>query len=681
MSAESLNPRELETLAQNEEQQAASRQLSLQVQALPAAPPGYDVIRCLGSGSFGSVWLGRELNTGRMVAIKFFNRRRGLDWALLTREVERLAVLDSSRDVVRLLDVGWDHDPPYFVMEYLEAGSVAARLKAGPLPVAEAVGIAKAVARALIHAHGSGILHCDIKPANVLLDRGAQARLADFGQSRLSTEASPALGTLFYMAPEQAVLDGVPDVRWDVYALGALLYEMLTGEAPHRTPDADELLSEAVDLQDRLRIYRELLESAPQPAGHRDVAGVDQALAEIVDGCLQRDPSQRLANAQVVLDLLEKRDLQLARRPLVWLGFLGPALFLLTMLWAAFVAIPKAVEQAEGHLYERALASDAAAVRILAGSIQQDVAWRLRELEELAVTISSPLEAGDDLTGLLDAWAAARDHDLRAQGRTPDESLFLVNARGIQIFRNPRNETLGTDFSYRDYFHGLGRDLPPGSDLSNIRPRSEKGVSVAFRSRATGQFMVALAVPVWSSEGREALGVLGRTIHLTDLLLQWEERVRSAAGRQGRAEDLFLSLVDTRPDPPVLLDHQWMTAANLKPLKDDRQLQRMLQLDARKFREFRQREVDPHYLDPLREVAPRFQGEWLAACADVGSDSPLNEYRTGWVAIVQERRSKAVEPMQELYWLFFQYGLWLAIVFATMLFMLWWIVRKVLKEA
>jgi hypothetical protein len=107
----------------------------------------------------------------------------------------------------------------------------------------------------------------------------------------------------------------------------------------------------------------------------------------------------------------------------------------------------------------------------------------------------------------------------------------------------------------------------------------------------------------------------------------------------------------------------------------------MLQLDARKFREFRQREVDPHYLDPLREVAPRFQGEWLAACADVGSDSPLNEYRTGWVAIVQERRSKAVEPMQELYWLFFQYGLWLAIVFATMLFMLWWIVRKVLKEA
>ena len=79
------------------------------------------------------------------------------------------------------------------------------------------------VATGLVHAHGKGVLHCDLKPANVLLDQDGKPRLADFGQSRLSTEQAPALGTMFYMAPEQADLAAAPDVRWDVYALGALL--------------------------------------------------------------------------------------------------------------------------------------------------------------------------------------------------------------------------------------------------------------------------------------------------------------------------------------------------------------------------------------------------------------------------------------------------------------------------
>lgn len=434
-----------DTLLQDEQQRAGSQQLSTRSAPSGFEVHGYELIECLGEGAFGAVWLARERKTGRMVAVKFFTHQRGLDWALLTREVEKLAILDASRDVVRLFDVGWDHDPPYFVMEYLESGSVAKLLEGGPLSAAAAVAIAKAVARAMVHAHGAGILHCDIKPANVLLDRGGQARLSDFGQSRLTTELSPALGTLFYMAPEQAALKAVPDAKWDVYALGALMYHMLTGAPPHRTAQSEERLQRAGDLEERLQAYRQLIADSPLPDRHRRVPGVDRRLAEVIDGCLQPDAGRRFANAQIVLDQLEQRDLARARRPLIWLGLLGPFLLLLALSWIASRAIPSAVTHAEHTLYERALASDAAAVKILAASIQQELSDRQYELEELSHHLpgdgseSDPYGFRDDLEQFLDQWKSETDRRLRSQQRTADESLFLTDAKGFQRYRSPRN--------------------------------------------------------------------------------------------------------------------------------------------------------------------------------------------------------------------------------------------------
>ncbi|MEZ6047924.1 MAG: protein kinase, partial [Planctomycetaceae bacterium] len=106
-----------ETLIQDEAAQERARQLSVLQHQVPAEVPGYQIIQCLGEGAFGSVWHAVEQNTGKQVAIKFYSHRRSLDWSLFNREVEKLAALYTSRRIVGLIGVGWDHDPPYYVME------------------------------------------------------------------------------------------------------------------------------------------------------------------------------------------------------------------------------------------------------------------------------------------------------------------------------------------------------------------------------------------------------------------------------------------------------------------------------------------------------------------------------------------------------------------------------------
>jgi eukaryotic-like serine/threonine-protein kinase len=327
------------TLRLDEQGTARALALSEPRQVPPADVPGYQIERCLGSGAYGSVWLAAERNTGKRVAIKFYTHRRGLDWALLNREVEKLAVLYNSRDVIGLMHVGWDADPPFYVMEYLQNGSLSRLLEQGPLPVDQAVRIATAVTRALVHAHRHGILHCDVKPANVLLDGDFIPRLADFGQARLSNEQSPALGTLFFMAPEQADLDAVPDPRWDVYALGALLYQMLCGEAPYRTAENERRIKGAGSLAEKLAAYRAAVQQSPRPKRHREMRSVDARLADIIDRCLAVDPAQRFPDAAAVAEALAGRARYRSLFPALALGIVLPGLLMLALFPLALSAV------------------------------------------------------------------------------------------------------------------------------------------------------------------------------------------------------------------------------------------------------------------------------------------------------------------------------------------------------
>ncbi|MBL8850449.1 MAG: serine/threonine protein kinase [Planctomycetaceae bacterium] len=737
-----------DTLRQTDEQRAGSRDLSLRTLEAPGVSPGYEIIRRLGTGSFGAVWLAREIKTGKQVAIKFYSHRRGLDWSLLTREVEKLAVLYTSRDIVGLLDVGWDHDPPYFVMEFLEHGSLQSRLQAGRLPVENAVQIATSLARALVHAHGSGILHCDLKPANVLLDGSDEPRLGDFGQSRLTTEQSPALGTMYYMAPEQADLNAVPDARWDVYALGALLYEMLTGTPPHRSEESERRLRNVPTLEGRLAAYRQLIADAPPPEAHRAVKGVDRRLAEIVDGCLKTDPHSRFPNAQVVLDKLVQRTAIRSRRPLLAVGFLGPILFVLAMFWIFYDAVPEASKAAEHNLVQRALVGDSVSALILADSIQRDLAARLERVRTLARSPQAraiarlqdeppppgstvdehgnPLPFNMQLLNLLEdkvpdhplqpvyaelvSEIQANEQQLSDSGRTTSASWFIVGTQGRQVFREPArkssdaiHDSIGNSYHWRAYYTGEDADRPANTALDEVSPRTTPGITRnAFQSTTTKQYMVALAAPIWDErhndwvrEGRQGddpgtvIGVVASTIHISELLKQWEHTIRDPDQPAG-SNERFLALATLSGGDVTLLDHPWMTVENLKKVAPDEnensmnaQLDKFMQglkLDADVAQRLKavvagdQRDdLEAHYRDPFGKVADEFSGEWLAAFARVqGFD---------WLAIVQERRATAIEPVQRINEIFFQAGCVAIVVFGVLLAILWYFLHRASSRA
>ena len=137
-----------QTQHQSSEEQQAARQLSVDSSQPPAQIPGYKLEKFIGSGAYGEVWTATDLKTSRRVAVKFYTRRSGAGVQQLMREVEKLlAVTSDARYVVQLFDVGWDADPPYYVMDYIENGSLEDRLKSGNrIPASEAIELFQEVA-------------------------------------------------------------------------------------------------------------------------------------------------------------------------------------------------------------------------------------------------------------------------------------------------------------------------------------------------------------------------------------------------------------------------------------------------------------------------------------------------------------------------------------------------------
>jgi WD40 repeat protein len=282
--------------------------------ALPRVP-GYEVQAVLGRGGMGVVFRARHLRLGRVVALKMALGGAYADAVERERfqqEAEAVAALRHP-GIVQIYDIGEHEGQPYFTMEFVEGGSLAQKLVGAPQPARQAAALAVALAGAVQAAHDGGILHRDLKPANVLLGRDGAPRITDFGLARrlegaaALTLTGAVVGTPSYMAPEQArgksaaVGKGV-----DVYALGAILYELLTGRPPFRAETAAETV-------------HQVLCRDPVPPSWLN-ARVPRDLETVCLKCLQKDPQRRYPTAgELAADLGRfLRHEPIRARPVGW---------------------------------------------------------------------------------------------------------------------------------------------------------------------------------------------------------------------------------------------------------------------------------------------------------------------------------------------------------------------------
>jgi eukaryotic-like serine/threonine-protein kinase len=266
----------------------------------------FEVIREIGRGGHGLVLEARDLELGRRVALKSLRHGRpGAGPArveALHSEAEAMASLHHP-NIVTLYDYGTDATGPYLVLELLGGEMLSARLARGPLALDEALRIASGVARALVHSHERGVLHRDLKPGNVSLGPRGEVKVLDFGVAAFFGRVRVGGGTPGYMAPEQR--DGRPeDARTDVYALGLLVAQMLTGvpPLPPERPGASTRIP-SLEGQGLPRRLMSLVERAlaRDPERRPDAAGFLEEIENIERGprfrCLAARAVRRLGRA------------------------------------------------------------------------------------------------------------------------------------------------------------------------------------------------------------------------------------------------------------------------------------------------------------------------------------------------------------------------------------------------
>jgi len=255
----------------------------------------YEILEIIGTGAHGRVARAHDPMIGRLVAIKLFPKDLAKGEARL-RFIQEARVVGqlSHPSIITLHDMGIDEatQTPYLVMEFLDGQPLDRILERGSIPFAKACSWAAEVASALSVAHRKGVIHGDVKPANMLITDDGRVKLMDFGMARLASRdstATPLLGTPAYWCPEQ-IMGKPQDARSDLFSLGVVLYEMVTGKRPF---DAESLQG----------ICGRVLSSTPLPPSHANPS-VPSGFDEVVARCLAKDPAARYATAEALAEEL-----------------------------------------------------------------------------------------------------------------------------------------------------------------------------------------------------------------------------------------------------------------------------------------------------------------------------------------------------------------------------------------
>ena len=379
--------------------------------------PGYEVLAVLGRGGHGIVYRVRHLKLKRVAALKMLltgEYASSAELARFMREAEAIAALQHP-NIVQIYDVGEVEGRPYFTMEFVGGGSLTQKQAGSPQPAQYSASVVESLARAIHVAHSAGIIHRDLKPANILLSIDGTPKISDFGLARPFegqddiTRDAARIGTPSYMAPEQIVgKPGTVGPPADIYALGATLYELLTGRPPFRGETATET-------------ERQLLTREPVPPSQLN-AKVPHDLETICLKCLYKEPARRYRTAAALAEDLgrfQRGEPISARRV------------------GSFERFWKWVRRHPGPAI--AAASVAMLVVIAALMIERFV-WNraelLRGMNEDLAAIARFERVGD--------WSNAREALERAKGRLGEQDVSNARAR---LHQSERDLQLVTDLA------------------------------------------------------------------------------------------------------------------------------------------------------------------------------------------------------------------------------------------
>ncbi len=378
------------------------------------------------TGGMSCVFVAEDRALSRRVVIKVLHPQLAASVSVerFRREILTVAGLQHPH-IVGVLSSGTVDGLPFFVMPYVEGESLAERMRRGPLSVRETVAIVKDVARALAFAHDRGIVHRDIKPGNILL-AGSSAVVSDFGVAKAltsarrsaenahigSTTAGIALGTLLYMAPEQAAADPELDGRADLYSLAVTAYEMLTGSPPFAHLPSRQMVAARMSLM-------------PPPLASKR-SDVPPALGRLLFRCLAPDPADRPRSARELLEALDAPDLLSGRSP--------ASLPLKTRRWGA--ALTTAAGLALGGALFQGYAPRPDASTAQAAPVMES---RSRVAIVPFVDLSGNAAGGELATGITNAVASnmTRSGSLRVISPSATEALLHRLRSGIDAPVSP----------------------------------------------------------------------------------------------------------------------------------------------------------------------------------------------------------------------------------------------------